>query len=90
MSKKYNLYLGIAWATENQLKNFQNFSAQKNQPVFIIIGVGGIASAPEELYLVRLSDIYSTFLEKSTLNSFKKANFKDHNIFFDNETYLLK
>jgi tellurite resistance protein len=81
---------GIAWATENQLKNFQNFSAQKKQPVFIIIGVGGIASAPEELYLVRLSDIYSTFLEKSTLNSFKKANFKENNIFFDYETYLLK
>jgi hypothetical protein len=81
---------GIMWGSEQQLKNFQNFSAQKNQPVFIIIGVGGTANAPEDLFLVRLSDIYSTFLEKSTLNTFKKVNFKDNNIFFDYETYLLK
>jgi hypothetical protein len=81
---------GIEWASEKQLNNYKKFSVQKEQPVFIIIGVGGVASAPDELYLVRLSDIDNTFLDKPTLAPFKKMNFKDNNIFFDYTTQSLK
>lgn len=81
---------GIEWASEKQLNSYQKFSVQKEQPVFIIIGVGGVASAPDELYLVRLSDIDNTFLDKPTLAPFKKMNFKDNNIFFDYTTQSLK
>ncbi len=58
--------------------------------VFVVIGVGGDASEPEELYIIPLTEINSNFVSKSFLQSYKKSNFKDSNLFYDYKSNLLK
>ena len=41
-------------------------------PVFIALGVGGEADAPENLFIIPLSAIQSTFLSTEDLKAYQK------------------
>ncbi len=47
----------ITWATERQICTYQIFESQCRMPVFIAIGVGGEASAPEKLFVTPLRNL---------------------------------
>jgi hypothetical protein len=81
---------GVEWCTEKQLSNYQAFTKEKNIKVFIAIGLGGVATAPEELFIIPLSEIKGIFLDKAFLERYKKENFKESNLFFDYERGVLK
>lgn len=81
---------GIECCTERQLANYKKYESDKNQKVFIIIGVGGVASDPVELFIIPLNKIASTFLGKDFLSRYKKENFKEANLFYDYEKDMLK
>jgi hypothetical protein len=81
---------GIEWCTPRQLQNYKRFSADKNIPVFIAIGVSGESTEPNELYIIPLNKIESNFLTKDFLLKYKKANFKDHNFYYDSKSNTLK
>ncbi len=81
---------GIEWCSERQLQNYKKFASGKNIPVFIVIGVSGLANEPNELYLIPLNKIETNFLTKDFLSNFRKSNFKDNNLFFDSKTNILK
>lgn len=81
---------GVEWCTGRQMINYKAFAKEKNIKVFVVIGIGGIATAPEELYIIPLTEIKSIFLDKAFLGRYKKANFMDKNLYYDYEGGVLK
>ncbi len=81
---------GIEWCSEWQLKNYQKFASEKNIPVFVAIGVGGLATEPNELFIIPLEKIRTNFLPKEFLMKFKKPDPKENNLFFDAKTSTLR
>ena len=90
---KYRSYYfkdGIDWAKDNQRRNYQNYSEAKGIVTFIVIGVGGTADNPEELFIVPLQDLRSNFISKSDLQGYKKSDFNTNKFFFEPQTGILK
>lgn len=81
---------GVEWCTNRQLENYRNYAKDKQRAVFAVIGIGGTAADPEELYIVPLTEISDIFLSKSFLSKYKKDKFKDANMFYDYESGRLK
>ena len=81
---------GIEWCSEQQLQNYKNFAINKEIAVFVAIGTGGLPTAPEELFIIPLTELMSNFVDKSFLNKYKKEKIKDSNLFYDYQTGRLK
>ena len=81
---------GIEWCSEQQLQNYKNFAINKEIVVFVAIGTGGLPTAPEELFIIPLTELMSNFVDKSFLNKYKKEKIKDSNLFYDYQTGRLK
>ena len=81
---------GVEWCTGRQMINYKAFAKEKNIKVFVVIGIGRVATAPEELYIIPLTEIKAIFLDKAFLGKYKKDNFKDKNLYFDYENEVLK
>jgi len=81
---------GVEWSSAPQLQNYKTFATDKGIPVFVAIGIGGVATAPEELFIIPLTEISDTFLTKSFLSKYKKEKIKDSNLFYDYEVERLK
>lgn len=81
---------GVEWCSERQLQNYKKFAIEKNMIVFIVIGISGLATEPNELFIIPLDKIETNFLSKDFLYNFRKSNFKDNNLFFDSKTNILK
>lgn len=47
-------YPYIEWASEEKIKDYEEFAQQRNMDVIIILGVGGEASNPENVYALPL------------------------------------
>ena len=65
--------------SENKISAYQKFAAERNIPVFIVLGVGGTPSEPKLLYVIPLQDVPAIvnksksivlFLRSSTESSF--------------------
>lgn len=57
------------WAYEDQIENYQNFSAKTGTPVFVVIGIGGRPKNPKKIFLAPLSlvkypDVKMDYLQK--------------------------
>ncbi|MCH8555251.1 MAG: hypothetical protein LAT76_08845 [Schleiferiaceae bacterium] len=79
---------GIVIAKQEQLERYQDFQESRNIPVFLAIGVGGKGMSPEQLFIVPLAEIKSSFMHINKLKSFEK---KLHaNFFFDYEKKELR
>jgi hypothetical protein len=81
---------GVEWGSGQQLQHYKSFATDKRIPVFVAIGIGGVANAPEELFIIPLTEISDTFLTKSFLSKYKKQKIKDSNLFYDYEAGRLK
>ena len=81
---------GVEWCTEQQLANYKTFATSKEIAVFVAIGMGGVPTAPEELFIIPLTELMSNFVDKSFLNKYKKEKIKDSNLFYDYQTGRLK
>ncbi len=80
---------GIDWAKEKQIEVYQKFQKDKNMPVFIILGIGGEPSSPENLFIIPLSAIKTVFLSTDNLKPYQKLPI-DKNLFFDAKDKILK
>jgi hypothetical protein len=47
----------VDWATQNQINSYKDFQYQNNISVFVAIGVGGLPSNPEKLFVTPLNHI---------------------------------
>lgn len=55
-----------------QIIRYQEYAVEKAQNVFIILGVGGEPSMPEELYLITIDAISQIQSKPSLLKQFKR------------------
>ena len=81
---------GVEWCSEQQLQNYKNFATDKEIKVFVAIGMGGVATAPEELFIIPLAEMTSGFINKSFLGKYRKEKLKDSNLFYDYQSGRLK
>jgi hypothetical protein len=81
---------GVEWCSEQQLQNYKNFATDKEIAVFVAIGIGGVATAPEELFIIPLTEMTTNFVDKSFLNRYKKEKLKESNLFYDYQSGRLK
>ena len=56
----------ITWCNDNQLRNYKKTMYESRNPVFIIIGLGGIVQNPEKIYCLNLDRIHFTTLYYGT------------------------
>ena len=66
----------IEWAEAYQFAQYQKFSKERNLPVFIIIGVGGLPNEPKDVYVIPLKQINSQKLKLFELRPYLKENNK--------------
>ena len=81
---------GVEWCSEQQLQNYKNYANNNGISVFVAIGIGGAATAPEELFIIPLAEMKNIFVNQSFLNKYKKEKVKDNNLFYDYQTGRLK
>ncbi|WP_210463812.1 hypothetical protein [Rufibacter roseolus] len=79
---------GIEVATENQLKRYKRFEQEKGIPVFIVLGIGGLASSPKHLYTIPLREISHGFIPHDQLTKFERES--TGSIFFNVKTGKLE
>jgi len=73
---KYRSYLldKVTLCKEYQLMNYKSFQAKKNIPVFIILGAGGTASAPKEVFIIPLRALSRHEVSREFINFYKRQN----------------
>lgn len=79
---------GIILAKDFQLSNYKKYAAEIQIPVFIVLGLGGTADAPAEIFIVPLAEVKSTMLSKDFLVKYKRD--KDRMFYWDTDNKLLK
>ena len=68
------------WADDRQIDNYQKFMEESKLPVFVVLGFGGTASQPEEVFVFPLQSIQLGKLKKSYMENFKRS--EAHKSFF--------
>jgi hypothetical protein len=54
---RFNKAIFVSFAEEDVINRYKKYEAEKNITVFILLGVGGLAEQPENLYLLTLSEL---------------------------------
>ena len=75
------LYDKFDIVTPQQIKNYTKFGQEKNIPVFVVLGIGGKPSSPEQLFIIPLDKINSVELNKSFLKEYQQET--NRNVFYD-------
>ena len=44
----------LSWTTENQLESYKEFKKERKEPAFVVVGVGGFPSQPNEMFALPL------------------------------------
>jgi hypothetical protein len=61
----------VIWCNSEQLKHFREFQARvQTETVYVVIGVGGWAKVPEQIFLLPLCEANYTSLDVTTLKRF--------------------
>lgn len=80
----------INWAKNSQINNYENYREQKNIPVFIVLGVGGIPKAPDEIYIFSMENAgFKPLINYKYMQRFKREN-TNTNLFYDAISNRLK
>lgn len=66
----------VHWCNDDQLERYNNFAKEKSIPVFIILGLGGTPSDPENVYAVPLNAMKFSDAKKEYLEEFRHDNSK--------------
>ncbi|MGI4021947.1 MAG: hypothetical protein ACRYFA_10610 [Janthinobacterium lividum] len=73
----------ITWAKNSQINNYENYSNQKDIPVFIVLGVGGIPKVPEEVYIFSMENVgFKALINCNYLQRFKRES-ASASLFYD-------
>jgi hypothetical protein len=62
----------LQWSNPQQLKRYQDFSKNKNIPVFIVIGFDGIETDPKDMFLIPLEEAKYPALYPSVYNKYSR------------------
>lgn len=70
------LDIGRKLFTADRLDIFQRFSKDRHTPVFVLLGIGGEACEPEQLYIIPLDAIPSVLANECPLSRFRRTSEK--------------
>ena len=62
----------VKFAEYRQLQNYKRFQKQNRIPVYILLGLGGEASNPKELFLMPVNELETNEIQYDSLKKFKK------------------
>lgn len=79
---------GIELAKDFQLSQYKKYASDIGIPVFMVLGLGATADAPAEIFVISLSDVKSTRLNKDFLMKYKRES--DRMFYWDAEKKMLK
>ena len=80
----------IYWAKHSQVENYAYYSKQKNIPVIIVLGVGGIPKDPDEVYIFSLESVnFRSSIQYDYLQRFRREN-TNSKLFYDVLHNILK
>ena len=85
---RYNAENKVKWSYKEQLARYRQFAKDKNMPVFIILGIGGTPSSPENVFVVPLASIERIEVSKNWLENYRHDLSK--NLFYDIPTNTLR
>lgn len=77
------------WAEARQIENYFTFQTQTKLPVFVVLGIGGLPSRPESVYVAPLQDLKERKLTREFLASIKRVE-ASHNFFYDARNHVLR
>ncbi len=84
----FNTEHNVRWSYKDQMDRYRRFASEKNMPVFVVLGIGGIPSNPAEVYVVPLASIHHVELSNSWLKNYSHNLSK--NMYFDVPTQTLR
>jgi len=82
-------YKGGFELSEKDFEKYKQYEEKNNIPVFIVVGIGGTAANPENLYIIKLSSVKYNFFKKDFLSKFEKKD-KTAEFYFDSKTTELR
>lgn len=62
----------IQWCKEHNLENYRKFSDKHKMPVFVVLGVGGTCSSPQEMFCFKLTSSTYTRVTKHDMYHLKQ------------------
>ena len=65
----------IEWCNGRNLDNYRKFSADRRIPVFAVIGVGGVPSAPLEMFVFQITSTTTTIVKQVDLHNSPKPQY---------------
>lgn len=80
---------GLVWTDKFQFEYYKYFSRSHNVPVFVVIGVGGLPTAPDAIYVIPLDAITSCMLNRNAIKRYLSP-LPTSPLIFDIETKMLK
>ncbi len=72
----------VFWAKDRQIATYNDYSAGKEIPVFVVIGVGGRPDAPDDVYIVPLFRLKYPYATADYLQPFRRKD-AGRDFFFD-------
>ncbi|MDZ4809817.1 MAG: hypothetical protein SGI96_16370 [Bacteroidota bacterium] len=63
----------VKLADERKLNNYRNYQTTKNYPVFVILGIGGTGSEPNNLFIIPLNEISDPLTSKEKLAKYSRT-----------------
>lgn len=83
-----NLFNGCFELDEDQLNRYRAYQNRKSIAVYLVLGLGNVANAPEELFIVPLEEVSESKLNYSLLQAKYKKD-PGSNFFFNRDVHRL-
>lgn len=74
----------VEWAGEEQADHYRQFEKEKGIPVFVMLGIGGTPSNPEEVYAIPLRVLKHNKAKQDYIEPFKREDVQK-NFYYDTE-----
>lgn len=79
----------VEWSYAQQIERYNQFSREKNLPVFIALGIGGEPDSPEQMYIVPLDKLQKPSVSFDELKIYRRQ-YPDRNLYWDTKEGVLK
>lgn len=64
----------INWASQEKIAIYNDYAKERNQAVFLVLGVGGEPDSPELVYIIPLVDAQQSELKENDIERFRRNN----------------
>lgn len=64
----------VNWASQEKIAIYNHFAADRQQEVFLVLGVGGEPSEPERVYAIPLKSAQQSWLKEADIEQYKRKD----------------